>query len=164
MAEGGINWGKIALGALAVTGAALVAPSVLDGIGDTLAQNAATGSTLASVASNAQSASSWIAGNVSSIFGAVGTTAAPESLQSLGGVWDALSTTGQNAINLASANPGKTAAIVGGAALGGATLGQWTSKTAASAAKPSGPGGMSYADYVRARQRLTAMAPPTRTA
>lgn len=164
MAESGINWGKIALGALAITGVALVAPSILSGLSETLSQNAASGSTLASIAENTQGAANWISNNVSSVFGAIGTTVTSAELQSLDGVWGALSNTGQNAINLAGQNIPATAAALGTTAVAGAAIGQWTSKAAASGSKPSAPGGMNYAQYVEARRRMAAAAPPTRTA
>lgn len=156
MADEGINWGGVVLGLGGGLAALVALPVVLTGGGELLAQNAADSSTtLQSIASGAQTASDWIAGQLSSVFGAIGTNVKYTALQSMDGVWGALSTTGQQAFNLANNNLPATAAVVGTTALAGAAIGQWTNKNPA---KSSGPGGGSYAEMARARQMAMARA------
>ncbi len=168
MAKDGINWGKVILGAAGITAAALVAPSVLNGIADaTIGEGVASAAAGAPLLDQAGEMARTAATSLSSTYAGAATSlgvAGATDFSSLSGVYDALSKSGSQAIEWVGNNKTQSALIGGAAALGGAAVGQWTSKAASGSAKPAGPGGMSYADYIRARQRLAAMTPPTRMA
>lgn len=167
MANEGINWGKVVLGAVGVTAAALVAPSLLNGIADvTLGEGVSAAASGAPFLDQVGEGARALAGSLNSTYAGVATSIGVNgaNFSSVGGVFDALGTAGDKAISWTTNNPTTAAMAVGGGALGGAAIGQWTSKAAGAGSKPTGPGGMSYADYIRARQRLASMTPPNRTA
>lgn len=168
MADNGINWGKVVLGALGITAVALVAPSVLNGVADmTLGEGVTSAAPNAPFLDQVGEMARGAATSLSSTYAGAATSlgVAGTNFSSLGGVYDALYNAGGQAIEWVGANQ-KQAALMGGAALAtGAVVGQWASRTAGSSAKPSAPGsGMSYAQYVEARRRMAAAAPPARTA
>ncbi len=158
MAEkGGINWGKMLLGAVALTGAALVAPSLMNGVADlTIGEGVATAAADAPFMDQVGEGARSLAGSLSATYAGVAADLGVNgaNFSNLGGVYDAVTTAGQNAINWVGNDP-TTAALAGGAGVAtGAVLGQWTGKVAdKGASRPQG----SYADYVRARQQRAAM-------
>lgn len=177
MADEGINWGKVVFGTLGVVATALVAPTMLDKLADvTIGEGVSSAAASAPLMDQVGEWARTTATNLNSTYVGwadslgIGTNSTlggalplpnTSDFTTMNGVYNALTDAGSKAIDWVGLH--KQAATIGltTAALGGAAIGQWTSKVATS--RPTAPNAGDYAKYIETRRRLAA-AMPTRTA